>query len=80
MGGDSRILFPVCFQPQDDIELLSSSTADGSLYCQIRRNVRSVINGKTFDLENDRYFLLVAAGSNAGGITTNHNLPIISQY
>lgn len=46
---------------------MSSSTDDGALYCQIRRNTKTIINGVTFDLEKDTYYLLVAAGSSVSG-------------
>ena len=49
-------------QNQQGIQLLSSSNEDGSLYCRVQRDARTTVNGKTFDLVNDKFHLLVAAG------------------
>nr|CAH7733932.1 unnamed protein product [Callosobruchus chinensis] len=48
---------------QHQIELLNSSVVNGAIYCRIRRNAVTVVNGKTFDQLRDTYHLLVAAGT-----------------
>ncbi|XP_039277082.1 putative ferric-chelate reductase 1 homolog isoform X1 [Nilaparvata lugens] len=50
---------------QSAVNLLSSSYEDGELYCKFTRDVRTTIEGTTFDLANNKYFLLLAAGSGA---------------
>lgn len=50
-------------RPQDGIELLSGGSVDGMLTCKVRRNAKTIVNGKEYDLERSQYYLLVAAGS-----------------
>ncbi|XP_022837537.1 putative ferric-chelate reductase 1 homolog [Spodoptera litura] len=49
--------------PQEIVQLQESSVIDGKLYCKFRRDVVSVVQGKTFDLANSMYNLMVVAGS-----------------
>ncbi|XP_056640678.1 putative ferric-chelate reductase 1 homolog [Diorhabda sublineata] len=49
--------------PQLGIELLNSSMIDDSIYCKVRRNVVTNVNGVIFDLARDSYHVLVASGS-----------------
>ncbi|VEN41700.1 unnamed protein product, partial [Callosobruchus maculatus] len=51
------------YKAQHQIELLNSSVVNGAIYCRIRRNAVTVVNGKTFDQLRDTYHLLVAAGT-----------------
>lgn len=48
--------------PQDLIKLIDSSYIDGSIYCKIERDVISTVRGKRFDLNNDKFHLLLATG------------------
>lgn len=57
------------------IQLLNSSIVDGAIYCKVRRDVVTNVNGQTFDLINDQYNLLIAAGSS---VTGNQSLLFIS--
>nr|XP_032521906.1 putative ferric-chelate reductase 1 homolog isoform X2 [Danaus plexippus plexippus] len=49
--------------PQDIVQLLESSVIDGKLYCKFRRDAVSTVNGQTFDLINEQYYLMVLSGS-----------------
>ncbi|XP_045455053.1 putative ferric-chelate reductase 1 homolog [Melitaea cinxia] len=49
--------------PQDIVQLLESSNIEGKLYCKFRRDTVSVVRGQTFDLANNKYFLMALAGS-----------------
>lgn len=50
-------------QPQNIIRLLDASYVDGVIYCRIMREPRTTVLGNNFDLINNKYHLLVAAGS-----------------
>ncbi|XP_050316010.1 putative ferric-chelate reductase 1 homolog [Anthonomus grandis grandis] len=45
------------------IQLINSSVIDGTIYCKVRRDVLTSVNGRTFDLVGIKYNLLIAAGS-----------------
>uniref|UniRef100_A0A1L8E3J5 Putative reeler domain protein n=1 Tax=Nyssomyia neivai TaxID=330878 RepID=A0A1L8E3J5_9DIPT len=45
------------------LRLLNSSFNDGVIYCNVERDARTTMMGKTFDLLNNEYYLLLAAGS-----------------
>ncbi|KAL1497531.1 hypothetical protein ABEB36_008475 [Hypothenemus hampei] len=49
--------------PQLGIQLLNSSIQDGAIYCRVRRDALTIVNGKAFDLIGKKYNLLIAAGS-----------------
>ncbi|KAJ3665387.1 hypothetical protein Zmor_000884 [Zophobas morio] len=49
--------------PQLGIRLLNSSVVNNVIYCKVARDLKTKVNGKDFDLANDKYHLLVAAGS-----------------
>lgn len=49
--------------PQLGIQLLNSSSVDGVIYCKVRRDVLTNVNGRTFDLIREKYNILIAAGS-----------------
>ncbi|XP_074042422.1 putative ferric-chelate reductase 1 homolog isoform X2 [Leptinotarsa decemlineata] len=49
--------------PRLGIELLNASVIDGVIYCKVRRNVVTNVNGVTFNLVSDVYNILIAAGS-----------------
>lgn len=48
------------------ITLQSQSVNDGVLYCKVTRDPVTTVNGKTFNLISDKYYILVASGTNAG--------------
>ncbi|XP_066143030.1 putative ferric-chelate reductase 1 homolog [Euwallacea fornicatus] len=54
---------PRLSNPQLGIQLLNFSLVDGAIYCKVRRDVLTDVNGKTFDLIGKKYNLLIAAGS-----------------
>ncbi|XP_076268127.1 putative ferric-chelate reductase 1 homolog isoform X1 [Rhynchophorus ferrugineus] len=54
---------PRLSNPQLGIQMLNSSLVDGVIYCKVRRDASTNVNGKTYDLVNDKYNLLIAAGS-----------------
>uniref|UniRef100_A0AAR5PZM2 DOMON domain-containing protein n=1 Tax=Dendroctonus ponderosae TaxID=77166 RepID=A0AAR5PZM2_DENPD len=45
------------------IQLLNSSIVNGVIYCRVRRDALTIINGKPFDLIGRKYNLLIASGS-----------------
>ncbi|XP_017300331.1 putative ferric-chelate reductase 1 homolog [Diaphorina citri] len=47
----------------DGINLLNSSSVDGSIYCKFTRDPVHRIEGTLFDMAKDQYFLLLASGS-----------------
>ncbi|KAJ8708618.1 hypothetical protein PYW08_010000 [Mythimna loreyi] len=49
--------------PQEIVQLQESSIIDGKLYCKFRRDVVSVVQGRTYDLANTMYNLMVVSGS-----------------
>ncbi|GJQ82659.1 hypothetical protein Trydic_g19676 [Trypoxylus dichotomus] len=53
------------FRPKDQkgMKLLNSSVEDGVIYCRIQRDDVTTVNNRKFDLINNKYILLVAAGS-----------------
>lgn len=55
------------FQPQGVISLINSSYVDGTIYCKLERDARSTVEGKEFDLVNNKFHLLVAIGNSVGG-------------
>ncbi|CAH2058294.1 unnamed protein product, partial [Iphiclides podalirius] len=48
--------------PQSILRLLGSSYIDGKLYCKFVRDPVSVVQGRTFDLVNDKFYLMVVSG------------------
>lgn len=46
---------------------MDSSYDNGVIYCKIRREARSNVNGVHFDLINNKYHLLVASGKSLNG-------------
>ncbi|KAJ8708278.1 hypothetical protein PYW07_010403 [Mythimna separata] len=49
--------------PQEIVQLQESSIIDGKLYCKFRRDVVSVVQGRTYDLASTMYNLMVVSGS-----------------
>ncbi|KAK9732358.1 Reeler domain [Popillia japonica] len=47
---------------QKGIQMLSSSIEDGVIYCRVQRDAVTTVNNRLFDLINNKYILLVAAG------------------
>ncbi|XP_020814503.1 putative ferric-chelate reductase 1 homolog isoform X1 [Drosophila serrata] len=48
---------------QNSARLLDASLVDGVIYCRVQRDAVTSVQGKTFDLRNGKYHLLVASGS-----------------
>lgn len=48
--------------PQDIITLIESSFNDGTIYCKVERDAVSQVRGRTFNLANDKYHVLLALG------------------
>ncbi|XP_037714123.1 putative ferric-chelate reductase 1 homolog isoform X2 [Drosophila subpulchrella] len=48
---------------QNSARLLDASIVDGVIYCRVQRDAVTNVQGRTFDLRNGRYHLLVASGS-----------------
>lgn len=58
-----KCFFLCDFIPQPEaIELKNASIKNGVIYCKFRRDKLTVIQGRTYDLVNTPYHLLVAAG------------------
>ncbi|XP_060531143.1 putative ferric-chelate reductase 1 homolog isoform X2 [Cylas formicarius] len=65
--------------PQLGIQLLNGSVVDGVLYCKIRRDAYTNVNGKVFDLINEKYNLLIASGSSATASSVSfHDLSFLA--
>lgn len=63
--------------PHLGIQLLNSSSVNDTIYCKVRRNVVTIVEGRTFDLDHDMYHLMVAVGSSVQPTTvTYHNLGV----
>lgn len=54
--------------PQNDARLLDGQLQNGQIYCKVQRTPRTTANGRTFDLANEKYHLLVAAGKSLKGL------------
>lgn len=50
-------------QPQNSARLLNASYVDGVIYCKVQREPLTVVQGRSFDLKNGVYHMLVASGS-----------------
>lgn len=50
-------------QPQNIFQVLEKSYNDGVIYCKVERDAVSTVKGQKFDLLNDKFHLLLAAGS-----------------
>ncbi|KAJ8960122.1 hypothetical protein NQ318_003841 [Aromia moschata] len=59
--------------PQLGIQLLNSSIVDGAIYCKVRRDPVTNVNGVTFDLITDKYNLLIAAGGAVDANTVQYH-------
>lgn len=62
-----------CFQGNSGVTLISSVVADGVIYCKIRIESVTYVQNKKFDLNNNEYYLLLAAGREAGKIFQENN-------
>lgn len=51
----------------DKVALKHAKYADGSLYCKFTRDVVTTVNGKEYDLANEEFYLLLAAGTGLKG-------------
>ncbi|CAH1392643.1 unnamed protein product [Nezara viridula] len=65
---------------QTGINMLNSTFIDGTIYCKFSRDVNTVIENEIFDLSNDKYFILLAAGSSIkdGAIGFHDNFYVVS--
>lgn len=52
------------------IELVDSSFVDGSIYCKVNRRTITTIGERTFNLNENPYFLLLASGTSVTGKNT----------
>ncbi|KAH8261530.1 hypothetical protein KR044_010632, partial [Drosophila immigrans] len=48
---------------QGSARLLNASFVDGVIYCKVERDAHTVVQGRSFDLKNGAYHMLVASGS-----------------
>ncbi|RZB38617.1 ferric-chelate reductase 1 -like, partial [Asbolus verrucosus] len=65
--------------PQLGIQLLNGSVINDVLYCRVRRDARTKVNGKFFDLVNDKYNILIAAGTDATPSSVEfHNIAFLA--
>jgi len=49
------------------IQQISTQFADGILHCVWNRDQNSSVNGQTFDLANNKYYIQLARGAMNGG-------------
>ncbi|XP_046809531.1 putative ferric-chelate reductase 1 homolog isoform X1 [Lucilia cuprina] len=49
--------------PQNTARLVESSVVNGVIYCKVERDPVTKVGNRIFDLENNKYYLLLAAGS-----------------
>lgn len=47
------------------VSLETSYIKDGNIYCKFKREVKTVVNNREFDMANNAYYLLLATGSEA---------------
>ncbi|XP_017094126.2 putative ferric-chelate reductase 1 homolog [Drosophila bipectinata] len=47
---------------QNSARLLDASLVDGVIYCRVQRDAQTTVQGRSFDLRNGKYHLLVACG------------------
>ncbi|KAH8396978.1 hypothetical protein KR215_007085 [Drosophila sulfurigaster] len=47
---------------QNSARLLNASFVDGVIYCKVQRDAVTTVEGRTFDLKNGAYHLLIATG------------------
>lgn len=69
--------------PQDIVQLKGSSVINGKLYCKFTRDVVSTVMGRTFDLANNKYNLMVVSGDSMKGkgcIELLDNLYLLLQF
>ncbi|XP_046868903.1 putative ferric-chelate reductase 1 homolog isoform X2 [Drosophila willistoni] len=48
---------------QNSAHLINASFVDGVIYCKVQRDPLITVQGRTFDLRNDKYHLLLASGT-----------------
>lgn len=65
-------------QPEGAIELENASIKNDVIYCKFRRDKRTVIQGRTYDLVNTPYHLLVAAGKDLRSMYISTSVFVIS--
>lgn len=62
-------------QNQTIIRLVESRIEDGVLYCQVERDAFTTVKSLSFDLVNEKYYLLLASGdSSASDSIGRHNI------
>ncbi|XP_059224933.1 putative ferric-chelate reductase 1 homolog isoform X2 [Stomoxys calcitrans] len=49
--------------PQSSARLIESSVVNGVIYCKAQRDPMTKVGDKVFDLQNNKYFLLLASGT-----------------
>ncbi|KAG5873690.1 hypothetical protein JTB14_016858 [Gonioctena quinquepunctata] len=65
--------------PHLGIELLNASVVDGVIYCKVRRNPVTTVNGVNFNLVSESYNLLIASGSTAEENSVDyHNIAFLA--
>jgi hypothetical protein len=50
-------------QDQTIIRLVQARLENGIIYCQVERNAETTVGGLSFDLINDKHYLLIASGT-----------------
>ncbi|XP_053677551.1 putative ferric-chelate reductase 1 homolog [Anopheles nili] len=59
--------------PQNIFQVLEKSYNDGAIYCKLERDAVSTVKGQKFDLLNDKFHLLLAAGSSVESTNVNYH-------
>ncbi|XP_049298973.1 putative ferric-chelate reductase 1 homolog isoform X2 [Anopheles funestus] len=59
--------------PQNIFQVMEKSYNDGVIYCKLERDAVSMVKGKKFDLVNDKFHLLIAAGSSVESTNVNYH-------
>uniref|UniRef100_A0A182KFZ1 Domon domain of stromal cell-derived receptor 2 n=1 Tax=Anopheles christyi TaxID=43041 RepID=A0A182KFZ1_9DIPT len=59
--------------PQNIFQVMEKSYNDGVIYCKVERNAVSMVKGQKFDLLNDKFHLLLAAGSSVESTNVNYH-------
>lgn len=52
---------------QNTVTLVNSSSENGNIYCTFTREKITTVEGKIYDLSKDKYFLLIAGGTELKG-------------
>ncbi|XP_058054768.1 putative ferric-chelate reductase 1 homolog isoform X2 [Anopheles bellator] len=59
--------------PQNIFQVLEKSYNDGTIYCKLERDAVSTVKGRQFDLVNEKFHLMLAAGASVESTNVNYH-------